>query len=81
VITALIGAVMGIALGIGLAALVTRRLSDYSVANGGEGARLALPVHSLAVFALVVIVAGIAAAGLPARRAARLNVISALQYE
>jgi putative ABC transport system permease protein len=81
VITALIGAVMGIALGIGLAALVIRRLSDYSVSTGGDGMHLAFPIGSLVIFALVAVVAGVAAAALPARRAGRLNVLAALQYE
>jgi len=81
VITALIGATMGIVLGIGLAALVTRRLSDYSVSTGGDGMHLSVPVVSLAVFALAAIVAGVVAAVLPARRAGRLNVLEALQYE
>jgi putative ABC transport system permease protein len=81
VITALIGATMGIALGVGLAALVIRRLSEYSVSTGGDGMHLAIPVGSLVVFALVAVVAGVAAAALPARRAGRLNVLTALQYE
>jgi putative ABC transport system permease protein len=81
VITALIGAAMGIALGIGLAALVIRRLSDYSVSTGGDGMHLAFPIGSLVAFTLVAVVAGVAAAALPARRAGRLNVLSALQYE
>jgi putative ABC transport system permease protein len=81
VITALIGATMGIALGIGLAALVIRRLSDYSVSTGGDGMHLAVPVASLAVFALAAVAAGVVAAALPARRAGRLNVLAALQYE
>jgi putative ABC transport system permease protein len=81
IITALIGAAMGIVLGIGLAALVTRRLSDYSISTGGDGMHLAIPVVSLAVFALAAVVAGVLAAVLPARRAGRLNVLQALQYE
>jgi putative ABC transport system permease protein len=81
VITALIGATMGIVLGIGLAALVIRRLSDYSVSTGGDGMHLAVPVASLAVFALAAVVAGVVAAALPARRAGKLNVLEALQYE
>jgi putative ABC transport system permease protein len=81
VITALIGATMGIALGIGLATLVIRRLSDYSVSTGGDGMHLAIPVGSIAIFALAAVVAGVAAAALPARRAGRLNVLAALQYE
>jgi putative ABC transport system permease protein len=74
VITALIGAVLGIAIGIGLAAVVTRSIPDVDVSFG-------LPVGTLAVFALVAIVAGVLAAILPARRASRLNVLSALHYE
>jgi putative ABC transport system permease protein len=81
VITALIGATMGIALGIGLGALVIRRLSDYSLSTGGDGMHLAVPVGSLVVFALAAVAAGVLAAVLPARRAGRLNVLAALQYE
>ena len=74
VITALIGAVLGLPLGIFLAALVTRALSS-------QGIVFALPARSLIVFALLAVVAGIGAAILPARRAARLDVLEALQYE
>jgi putative ABC transport system permease protein len=74
VITALIGAAIGLPLGVFLAALVTRGLSS-------QGVGFHLPVLSLAIFALVAIVAGVAAAVLPARRASRLNVLEALQYE
>ena len=42
---------------------------------------LAWPIGSLLVFALAAIVAGMIAAIFPARRAARLNVLQALQYE
>ena len=81
VITALIGATMGFGLGIGLAALVIRRLSDYSVSTGGDGMHLALPLVTLAVFALAAVAAGVVAAVLPARRAGKLHVLEALQYE
>jgi putative ABC transport system permease protein len=74
VITALIGAALGLPLGIFLAALVTRALSS-------QGIIFALPGTSLLVFVLIAIIAGIAAAILPARRAAGLNVLEALQYE
>jgi putative ABC transport system permease protein len=40
-----------------------------------------VPVGTLVAFLIVAIVAGMAAAILPARRAARLNVLEALQYE
>jgi putative ABC transport system permease protein len=72
VITALIGAAIGIALGIVLAVLLIARV-DFIV--------LSWPVTSLIVFALVAVVAGLVAAILPARRASRLNVLQALQYE
>jgi putative ABC transport system permease protein len=74
VITALIGAALGVPLGLFLAALVTRALS-------GDGVSFHVPGLSLVVFALVAVVAGVVAAILPARRAARLNVLQALQYE
>jgi putative ABC transport system permease protein len=74
IITALIGAALGMALGILLAVLVTQALES-------EGLVFAVPVVSLIVFVLVAIVAGMFAAIFPARRAARLNVLQALQYE
>jgi putative ABC transport system permease protein len=74
VITALIGAGLGLPLGLFLAALVTQGLAS-------EGVGFHVPVLTLVVFAVVAIVAGIVAAVVPARRAARLNVLQALQYE
>jgi putative ABC transport system permease protein len=74
VVTALIGSTLGIAVGLFLAALATTALSD-------EGLRFGLPIGSLIAFTIVAIVAGMLAAILPARRAARLNVLEALQYE
>jgi putative ABC transport system permease protein len=72
VITALIGAAIGIALGIILAVLLIARV-DFIV--------LSVPVGQLVVFAIAAIFVGIIAAIFPARRAARLNVLEALQYE
>ena len=72
VVTALIGAVIGIALGVVLAVLLIVRV-DFLVVSW--------PVTSLLIFALVAILAGIVAAIFPAQRAARLNVLEALQYE
>jgi putative ABC transport system permease protein len=74
VITALIGAALGLPVGIFLAALVTRALSD-------QGLAFALPVVWLVAFTVVAAVLGVFAAVFPARRAARLNVLEALQYE
>jgi putative ABC transport system permease protein len=74
VITALIGAALGMPLGIFLAALVTQALES-------EGVVFSVPAATLVVFAVIAVLAGILAAILPARRAARLNVLEALQYE
>jgi putative ABC transport system permease protein len=72
VITALIGGTLGIALGVILGALLVARVDfiDFT-----------LPVGQLVIFALAAIVVGILAAIFPARRAARLNILRALQYE
>jgi len=74
IITALIGAVSGMALGLVLAAGVTSAFSD-------EGLSFAIPAGSLIAFAAVAVVAGVLAAVLPARRAAKMNVLVALAYE
>jgi putative ABC transport system permease protein len=74
VITALIGAVLGLGLGVFLAGLVTQAMKDYDVP-------LSLPVGTLAGFTLVAVLAGIGAAVLPARRASRIRVLDALHYE
>ncbi|MBV8429552.1 MAG: FtsX-like permease family protein, partial [Solirubrobacterales bacterium] len=72
VITALIGAAFGIPLGVVLAVVI-------GVAIGF--AAVTIPVGTLVVFVIAAILAGLLAAILPARRAARLNVLRALQYE
>jgi putative ABC transport system permease protein len=72
VITALIGGVLGVVLGVGLSLLVTRAIDDFS---------LAFPVGTLVVVLIASGVAGVLAAILPARRAARLDVLQALAYE
>jgi putative ABC transport system permease protein len=72
VVTSLMGAAIGIGLGIVLAVLLIARV-DFLV--------LAWPIASLLIFAAAAIVVGLVAAVFPARRAARLNVLKALQYE
>ncbi len=74
VITALIGAALGLPLGVFLAVLVTKALSQFDV-------KVAVPWGQLIFFAIVAIIVGILAAIAPARRAAKLNVLRALQYE
>jgi putative ABC transport system permease protein len=72
VITALIGGALGIALGIVLGALLVARVDFIA---------FTLPIGQLIVFAIAAVVVGILAAIFPARRASRLNVLEALQYE
>jgi putative ABC transport system permease protein len=72
VITALIGAAIGIVLGLVLAALLIGRVDFIG---------FAFPVTQVIAFAVAAIVVGIIAAIFPARRAAKLNVLHALQYE
>jgi putative ABC transport system permease protein len=74
VVTSLIGGALGLAVGIFLSLLVTHALSS-------DGVVFAVPWLSLVYFVIAAIVVGILAAILPARRAARLNVLEALQYE
>ncbi len=74
VITALIGTALGLVLGILLALLVTQALKS-------EGLGFSVPIVTLIVFVIIAILAGMLAAIFPARRAARLNVLHALQYE
>jgi putative ABC transport system permease protein len=72
VITALIGAALGIALGIVLAGLLVWRVDFID---------FAVPLGQVIVFAVAAVIVGIIAAIFPARRAARLNPLQALQYE
>jgi len=74
VITALIGAILGITLGMIFAALIGQPLKD-------EGFTLSYPIGSLLVLLVLAGLAGVLAAIPPARRASRLNVLDALQYE
>jgi putative ABC transport system permease protein len=72
VITALIGGAIGIVLGVVLAALLIVRVDFID---------FVLPVPQLVVFTIAAILVGIIAAIFPARRAAKLNPLEALQYE
>jgi putative ABC transport system permease protein len=74
IVTALIGAVLGIGAGLALGALAAAALSE-------EGLRFSVPVGSLVAFTVVAALAGVLAAMGPARRASRLDVIRALEYE
>jgi putative ABC transport system permease protein len=74
VVTALIGAALGIGLGFFLAALVTHALAS-------EGIVFAVPWVQVAIFVAAAVLVGILAALVPARRAARIDVLRAIAYE
>jgi len=74
IITSLIGGALGIVVGVFLAVLTTQALSD-------QGIVLAIPWRTMAVFIFGITVVGLLASVLPARRASRLNILKALQYE
>src|SRR6478735_6361315 len=72
VLTALIGAVMGVVLGLVLGWVVVRALRDQGLSS------FAVPVSSIAIFTVVAIVLAVIAALLPARRAAKSDILSAI---
>jgi putative ABC transport system permease protein len=74
-ITAMIGGILGLVIGVVGAILVT------TLALSGSGYVLAIPVGTLVVLLVVAALAGVLAAQLPARRAARLDVLGALASE
>jgi putative ABC transport system permease protein len=75
VITALIGGVFGLAIGLVGAIMVT------TLALSGSGYVQAYPIGTLAILLVVAALAGVLAAQLPARRAARLDTLRALASE
>jgi putative ABC transport system permease protein len=74
VITALIGAILGMVLGLLFATVMAEPLKD-------EGFTLSYPVGLLVLLLVFAALAGVVAAIPPARRASRLDVLQALQYE
>jgi putative ABC transport system permease protein len=73
-ITAIIGGLLGIVIGLILARVVALGFES-------QGIIFAVPYGQLLVSLIVAVIAGVIAAAFPARRAARLNVLEALQYE
>ena len=71
VITAVIGGVLGTAIGVAFAWLTTYALGDL-------GLRFAIPVGQLVAFGVLALVVGVLAAVVPARRAARLDILRAV---
>jgi putative ABC transport system permease protein len=74
VITAGIGAVLGMALGIAFAGIVSRPLAE-------QGFVFELPIAALIVVFILAGIAGVLAAIPPARRAARVDVLRAVTTE
>jgi putative ABC transport system permease protein len=74
VITAGIGSVLGTALGIVFAVIISRPLAD-------QGFVFSLPVGTLIVFFILAGIAGVLAAVQPARRAAKVDVLRAVTTE
>jgi putative ABC transport system permease protein len=72
VIIALLGAAFGIPIGIVLALVIGVAI---------KYAAFTVPVGTLAIFVIAAVIAGMIAAIGPARRASRLNILQALQYE
>jgi putative ABC transport system permease protein len=74
VITAIIGGLLGAVLGVIVAYIVTIGLSS-------QGIVFSVPIGQVIVAVVVAAITGVLAAIFPARRASRLNVLEALQYE
>lgn len=72
---AVIGALLGIALGLLFGWLIVRSLEEEGITA------FAIPTGSLVIYVLLAAVAGLLAAIFPARRAARLNVLQAISTE
>jgi putative ABC transport system permease protein len=73
VITSLIGAAIGVVLGLVFAVAIAQPLKD-------DGFQLSVPAGQLVVLLVLGAGAGVIAAIMPARRASRLNVLDALAY-
>jgi len=74
VITSIIGAIMGIVVGIAFAWVVTTRFA-------GQGITFSIPGTQLVVFLILAVIVGVIAAILPARRAAKIDILEAIHYE
>jgi putative ABC transport system permease protein len=72
VVVTLIGAVMGLVLGVGLGSAIVSGLSGSGIGT------LAIPVSTIVVVLILTAVFGIGAAVFPARRAAKLDVLGAI---
>ena len=74
VITSSLGGLLGLVVGVAFAWVITSRFA-------GQGITFSLPISQLVVFLAVAVVVGVLAAILPARRAARIDILEAIHYE
>jgi putative ABC transport system permease protein len=74
VITSVIGGLLGVAVGLAFGWILSRGLAD-------QGIVFSIPFGLLVVVLIGAAIAGVMSAIVPARRAARLDVLEALQYE
>jgi putative ABC transport system permease protein len=74
VITAVIGGVLGTLVGVAMGYVIITQM-------GGDGLTFSLPFLQLAVFLVLAVVVGVVAAVVPARRAAGVRILEAIQYE
>jgi putative ABC transport system permease protein len=75
VIIALLGALLGLVIGTGMGTAVVRALADQGLS------KLAVPASQLIAYVVAAFFIGVLAAVLPARRAARLNILDAIASE
>jgi putative ABC transport system permease protein len=75
VIIALLGALLGLVIGTGMGTAVVRALADQGLS------KLSVPAVQLLVYVVAAFFIGVLAAVLPARRAARLNILDAIASE
>jgi putative ABC transport system permease protein len=75
VILAVFGAIIGIAIGTGLGLALVAALRSQGITD------TVVPFSNLVIFLLLAAVLGLVAAGWPARRAARLDILSAIAAE
>jgi len=74
IMTALIGSLVGIVIGVVLAVLIVKRLGD-------DIPVLDIPIPTLLIVLVIAALVGVVASILPARRAARMNILKAIQTE
>jgi putative ABC transport system permease protein len=75
VIIALLGALLGLVIGAGMGTAVVRALATQGLS------KLSVPAGQLLVYLVMAFFIGVIAAVLPARRAARLNILDAIASE